>query len=152
MAAFERRLIDLFRCTPGTGASTITATTVRLTNSVIGLNGEIVGKGKRYWGTCVDPETLSNTQNAAIIRSDFGQLTPENSMKVMAFRSWLAWFFVEQCITISGTPLRVGFRVPRPEDRILRSRQAPRTISISRMLTRWSTSPKTTENSSVATL
>ncbi|KAF8693885.1 Endo-1,4-beta-xylanase 1, partial [Rhizoctonia solani] len=36
---------------------------------------------KKYFGTCADSALLSNSQNAAIIRSDFGQLTPENSAK-----------------------------------------------------------------------
>ncbi|CUA77031.1 glycosyl hydrolase family 10 protein [Rhizoctonia solani] len=39
------------------------------------------GKGKKYLGTCSDSNLLSNSQNAAVIRSQFGQLTPENSAK-----------------------------------------------------------------------
>ena len=79
--------MDLLRCTPGTTTGTTGTTTsgdARSTST--GLNGKLVGKGKRYWGTCADPGTLSNSQNAAIIKSDFGQLTPENSMKVMTSR------------------------------------------------------------------
>lgn len=45
------------------------------------LNDEFVAQGKLYWGTCADSGTLSETANAAIIKSNFGQLTPENSMK-----------------------------------------------------------------------
>jgi len=86
--------MDSLRCAPGISTSTITTTTTsgaaRSTNSGTGLNGKLVGKGKRYWGTCADPGTLSNSQNAAIIRSDFGQLTPENSMKVNGLLP-LAW-------------------------------------------------------------
>ncbi|KAF8693869.1 Glycosyl hydrolase family 10, partial [Rhizoctonia solani] len=45
------------------------------------LDSKIKAKGKKYFGTCSDSGLLSNSQNAAIIRSDFGQLTPENSAK-----------------------------------------------------------------------
>jgi len=38
-------------------------------------------KGKLYFGTCADKGTLSNANNAAVIAADFGQVTPENSMK-----------------------------------------------------------------------
>jgi endo-1,4-beta-xylanase len=37
--------------------------------------------GKKYFGTCTDQELLSRGNNAAIIAADFGQVTPENSMK-----------------------------------------------------------------------
>jgi endo-1,4-beta-xylanase len=46
-----------------------------------GLNGKFVAKGKKFWGSCADPNTLNNAANAAILKSDFGQVTPENSMK-----------------------------------------------------------------------
>ncbi|KAL5632839.1 hypothetical protein ACGC1H_005700 [Rhizoctonia solani] len=52
------------------------------TPAVMGqLDAKIKAKGKKYFGTCADSALLSNSQNAAIIRSDFGQLTPENSAK-----------------------------------------------------------------------
>ncbi|KAH7308815.1 putative endo-1,4-beta-xylanase C [Rhexocercosporidium sp. MPI-PUGE-AT-0058] len=37
--------------------------------------------GKLYFGTCADSNLLNNAQNAAILKADFGQLTPENSGK-----------------------------------------------------------------------
>ncbi|CCO37420.1 endo-1,4-beta-xylanase [Rhizoctonia solani AG-1 IB] len=45
------------------------------------LDAKMKSKGKKYFGTCADSGLLSNSQDAAIIRSDFGQLTPENSAK-----------------------------------------------------------------------
>jgi len=38
-------------------------------------------KGKLYFGTCSDQGRLGSGKNAAIIDANFGQVTPENSMK-----------------------------------------------------------------------
>ncbi|KAK0733171.1 glycoside hydrolase superfamily [Lasiosphaeria miniovina] len=38
-------------------------------------------KGKLYFGTCTDQGRLNAGKNAAIIDANFGQVTPENSMK-----------------------------------------------------------------------
>ncbi|KAL4895627.1 glycoside hydrolase superfamily [Aspergillus ambiguus] len=46
-----------------------------------GLNAAFVADGKTYWGTCADEGTLSESQNVAVIKANFGQVTPENSMK-----------------------------------------------------------------------
>ncbi|KAF5311349.1 hypothetical protein D9611_012545 [Ephemerocybe angulata] len=46
-----------------------------------GLQVKFRAKGKMYFGTCADPGTLNIAANAAILKKDFGQLTPENSMK-----------------------------------------------------------------------
>ncbi|EEB87808.1 hypothetical protein MPER_14689, partial [Moniliophthora perniciosa FA553] len=32
-------------------------------------------------GSCADPGTLNNAQNANVLKAQFGQVTPENSMK-----------------------------------------------------------------------
>ncbi|KAH8651953.1 putative endo-1,4-beta-xylanase C [Tricladium varicosporioides] len=37
--------------------------------------------GKLYFGTCADAGSLNQASNAAVIKADFGQVTPENSGK-----------------------------------------------------------------------
>jgi len=38
-------------------------------------------KGKVYFGSCTDQRLLTTGKNAAILKANFGQVTPENSMK-----------------------------------------------------------------------
>jgi endo-1,4-beta-xylanase len=38
-------------------------------------------KGKKYFGLATDQGRLTSGQNAALIQANFGQVTPENSMK-----------------------------------------------------------------------
>ncbi|ORY03330.1 glycoside hydrolase superfamily [Clohesyomyces aquaticus] len=45
------------------------------------INEKFVAKGKKYFGTCADQGRLNAGSNAAIIKANFGQVTPENSMK-----------------------------------------------------------------------
>ncbi|CAF3599657.1 endo-1,4-beta-xylanase precursor [Fusarium graminearum PH-1] len=45
------------------------------------INKLIKAKGKLYYGTITDPNLLQSQQNNAVIKADFGQVTPENSMK-----------------------------------------------------------------------
>ncbi|CAE6446577.1 unnamed protein product [Rhizoctonia solani] len=45
------------------------------------LDAKIKAKGKKYFGTCAESASFTDPKRAAIIRSDFGQLTPENSAK-----------------------------------------------------------------------
>ena len=43
------------------------------------IDAAIKAKGKKYFGTCTDPGRLNSGSNAAIIKANFGQITPENS-------------------------------------------------------------------------
>ncbi|AEO59320.1 glycoside hydrolase family 10 protein [Thermothelomyces thermophilus ATCC 42464] len=45
------------------------------------IDALIKAKGKLYFGTCTDQGRLTSGKNADIIRANFGQVTPENSMK-----------------------------------------------------------------------
>ncbi|GLB35429.1 putative beta-xylanase [Lyophyllum shimeji] len=77
------------QCLPGAGPTTTPPTTTPPTTtnpptnpgSGSGLDGKFKGKGKKYWGSCADSNTLNIAANAAVLKSDFGQVTPENSMK-----------------------------------------------------------------------
>ena len=46
-----------------------------------GLNAHFKAKGKVYWGTAADQNRFSNAQDSQVTIANFGQLTPENSMK-----------------------------------------------------------------------
>ncbi|KAG8687235.1 Endo-1,4-beta-xylanase F3 [Ceratobasidium sp. 423] len=72
-----------YQCLTGTATTTAGSptTTAPPATSTGGLDALIKAKGKKYFGTCADSALLNNAQNAAIIKSDFGQLTPENSAK-----------------------------------------------------------------------
>ncbi|KAH9902301.1 family 10 xylanase [Xylariomycetidae sp. FL2044] len=45
------------------------------------IDALIKAKGKLYYGTCSDQGKLTSGKSAAVIQADFGQVTPENSMK-----------------------------------------------------------------------
>lgn len=51
-------------------------------SAVLGLlDVKIKAKGKKYYGTALDPGTFSDSNVKTIATSDFGAYTPENSMK-----------------------------------------------------------------------
>jgi endo-1,4-beta-xylanase len=45
------------------------------------IDAKYKARGKKYFGVCADKLRLSEGNNAAIVKADFGQVTPENSMK-----------------------------------------------------------------------
>jgi endo-1,4-beta-xylanase len=45
------------------------------------IDAAMKAKGRKYFGTCTDPGRFNAGKNAAIIKANFGQVTPENSMK-----------------------------------------------------------------------
>jgi endo-1,4-beta-xylanase len=45
------------------------------------IDAAMKAKGRKYFGTCTDPGRFNSGKNAAIIKANFGQVTPENSMK-----------------------------------------------------------------------
>jgi endo-1,4-beta-xylanase len=42
------------------------------------IDAAMKAKGRKYFGTCTDPNRFNSGQNAAIIKANFGQVTPEN--------------------------------------------------------------------------
>ncbi|KAI0820669.1 glycoside hydrolase superfamily [Trametes gibbosa] len=46
-----------------------------------GLNAAFVRHGKKFWGTAADSNRFSNPTDSAVTVREFGQVTPENSMK-----------------------------------------------------------------------
>lgn len=76
------------QCQPGSGGGTTPPPSTTTSNPgqptgtpTGGLNGRFVSHGKKFWGSAADPGTLNIAANAAILKSDFGGVTPENSMK-----------------------------------------------------------------------
>jgi endo-1,4-beta-xylanase len=47
----------------------------------VSIDALIKARGKAYFGTCTDQGLLTSGRSAAIIQQNFGQVTPENSMK-----------------------------------------------------------------------
>nr|QNS31431.1 XYN5 [Ceratobasidium cereale] len=74
------------QCQPGNAAPTTTAAPPTNTSPSTGgggsgLDGRFKAKGRKYFGSIADPNVLSISQYTAILKSDFGAITPENSAK-----------------------------------------------------------------------
>jgi endo-1,4-beta-xylanase len=52
----------------------------------VSVDALIKAKGKVYFGTATDRNLLTTGKNAAVIQANFGQVTPENSMKMDALQ------------------------------------------------------------------
>ncbi|KAJ3041158.1 hypothetical protein HDV00_009873 [Rhizophlyctis rosea] len=58
-----------------------TTTTTAPSSGGSGLDARMKAKGKKYWGNILDSNTINKSVVTNILKSDFGILTPENSMK-----------------------------------------------------------------------
>ncbi|OAK97862.1 endo-1,4-beta-xylanase [Phaeosphaeriaceae sp. SRC1lsM3a] len=69
------------------------------------LDAAFKAHGKKYFGTTSDKNLLSTGQSAAVIKANFGQLTPENSMK------WDATEGTQGQFTLGGADFLVDWAV-----------------------------------------
>ncbi|KAG8894326.1 hypothetical protein FRC00_009090, partial [Tulasnella sp. 408] len=67
------------------------------------IDTKIKARGKQYFGTAADQNTLSVFQIDAIVKSVFGQLTPENSIK------WDATEKSQNSFTFTGADYLVNY-------------------------------------------
>ncbi|KAF9009450.1 glycoside hydrolase family 10 and carbohydrate-binding module family 1 protein [Cyathus striatus] len=102
------------QCQPGAASAPISTPTTPTGTSApptstggtgTGLNGKFVSHGKKFWGSCADQNTLNIAANVALLKSDFGGVTPENSMK------WDATENTRGVFTFSGSDALVNWAV-----------------------------------------
>ena len=74
-------MVHLKALASGTLFASLASSAVISRQAAASINDAFVAHGKKYFGTCSDQALLQNAQNEPIVRADFGQLTPENSMK-----------------------------------------------------------------------
>lgn len=55
--------------------------------AAVSVDERFKGKGKLWFGTATDRGLLQREKNSAIIQANFGQVTPENSMKWQSLES-----------------------------------------------------------------
>ncbi|CAA7265360.1 unnamed protein product [Cyclocybe aegerita] len=68
-----------------------------------GLNANFVARGKKFWGTAADSNTLNIAVSLNVLKAEFGQATPENSMK------WDATEPSRGSLTLSGADALVNW-------------------------------------------
>ncbi|PBK95947.1 glycoside hydrolase family 10 and carbohydrate-binding module family 1 protein [Armillaria gallica] len=94
------------QCQPSSSSATTTSTSSIPTSTALsGLNTKFTAKGKRFWGSAADQGTITISANEAILNSEFGAVTPENSMK------WDATESTQGKFTFSGSDYLVNWAV-----------------------------------------
>ncbi|SJL17468.1 related to Endo-1,4-beta-xylanase F3 [Armillaria ostoyae] len=81
------------------------AATVSASAALSGLNTKFTAKGTLFWGAAADQNTITISANEAILKSEFGAVTPENSMK------WDATESTQGTFTFSGSDYLVNWAV-----------------------------------------
>ncbi|KAK0435358.1 glycoside hydrolase family 10 protein [Armillaria borealis] len=81
------------------------AAAVSASAALSGLNTKFTAKGKLFWGAAADQNTVTISANEAILKSEFGAVTPENSMK------WDTTESTQGTFTFSGSDYLVNWAV-----------------------------------------
>ncbi len=81
----------------------------------ISIDALMKAKGKLYYGTATDRNRLTAGSNAAIIAANFGQVTPENSMKWESLNRRQGGYNTADGDYLASTPTHIIPRCPREE-------------------------------------